>query len=243
MSGTQPSASSQGVRLYDGEGELLMSSEQMSDRVTLLPAERPKLDKIEARIRILWGQDMLGDLVTGRYRAMVCGVNDADNSHGIISQVVELSQTSQWRSKSITSYAKMFHDSVAIHAAEDREPYVLKYDLDSMMILALLKPKGRDHFTVADLERGFQTVVKMLHGRRDRLPVCSVSFLGARSNRLADPKTGEEPSFETVLRTMHEAGFRGDVYPAPQMWQHGDVGVYPSYPFPAGLERMREGGH
>jgi len=242
MSGSQPSAQQEDVHLYDDEGELLMSSEQMSDRVTLLPADRPRLDDIQKRIRILWGQDMLGDLVTGRYRTMVCGVNDMDNSHGIISQVVELSRASQWGTRAVTSYAKMFHDAVSIHAAEDREPYVLKYDLDSMLILALLRPKGREHFTIDDLSRGFKTVTKMLHGRRDRHPVCSVSFLGARSNRLVDPKTGKEPSFETVLRTMFEAGYWGDVYPAPQMWQHGDVGVYPSFPFPEGLQRMREGG-
>ena len=40
---------------------------------------------------------------------------------------------------------------------------------------------------------------------------------------------------------MYEAGYRGDVYAAPGMWRLGHVGVFPSYPFPAGVERMRAG--
>jgi hypothetical protein len=229
--------------LYDGEGELLMSSEQAGDRVTLLPSPHPVGFQAAERVRILWGQDMLRDLIDGRYRVMVCGVNESDNSHGIISQVVEMVRTSQWTTKTITSYAKVFQDAVSVHAASDREPYILKFDLDSLLILGLLRPRGKDHFTLADLSRGFQTVVKMLDGRIDRRPVCSVSFQGARSNKLLDRDAGDEPSFESILRTMYEAGFRGDIYPAPQMWQYGHVGVYPAYPFPESLERMREGGH
>jgi hypothetical protein len=183
---------------------------------------------------------MLRDLLDGRYRAVVCGVNDADNSHGIIAQLVDLVQTSQWTARGVTSFAKLFQESVSIHAARDREPYVLKYDLDSLLILALLRPKGRDHFTVDDLSRGFSTVVKMLRDRRERLPVASVSFLNARANRLVGPGN-REPSFETVLRTMYQAGFRGDVYPAPAAWRKGGVGVFPAYPFPDGLDRMRQG--
>ncbi len=232
------------VRLYDGETDHLVSAELSPDRVSLLPGSEgvPRADEVAAceRIRILWGQDMLRDVVDGRYRAIVVGVNDADNSHGIIAKLVELIQTSQWTSRSVTSYAKMFQDSVAIHAARDREPFVLKYDLDSLLILGLLRPKGRDHFTLEDLSRGFATVAKMLKDRRDRLPVASVSFLNARANRLAGPD-GREPSFESVLRTMYETGFRGDVYTAPSMWKTGHVGVFPSYPFPAGVGRMREG--
>jgi hypothetical protein len=44
-----------------------------------------------------------------------------------------------------------------------------------------------------------------------------------------------------VLKTMFEAGFRGDIYTAPAMWRFGHVGVFPSYPFPESLERMRGG--
>jgi len=226
-------------RLYDHGGDELMRSEQFPDRISLLPGSAARVNAGE-RIRIPWGQDMLRDVLDGRYRAVVCGVNDEDNAHGIVAQLVSLVTTSQWSAASVTSFARMFHESVSIHARHDREPYVLKYDLDSVMVLALLRPQGKDHFALDDLARGFQTVVKMLQGRRERLPVASVSFLGARSNRLIGPD-GEEPSFETVLRTMYDAGFRGDVYPSPKMWRNADVGVFPRYPFPEGLERMREG--
>lgn len=230
-------------RLYDDEADLLLGSENFPDRVNLLPS-----GPIGAgvgpgafeRIRIMWGQDMLRDVLDGRYRAVVCGVNDGDNSHGIIAQLVDLIHTSQWTARGVTSFARMFHESVSIHAARDREPYVLKYDLDSLLILALLRPHGRDHFTPEDLSRGFATVVKMLRGRKERLPVASVSFLNARANKLQGPD-GQEPSFESVLRAMYNAGFRGDVYPAPGHWRFGHVGVFPSYPFPEGIEQMRKG--
>ncbi|MCB9838293.1 MAG: hypothetical protein H6813_03050 [Phycisphaeraceae bacterium] len=238
----QPSTTRE-VRLYDGEGEDLMTIEQAMDRVTLMP-NTPRSVKPDGRdtIRILWGQHMLHDILENRYRSVVCGVNDSDNSHGIIAQIVDLIDTSQWTSKTVTSYAKMFHDSVTLQAEGDKEPHILKIDLDSVLILAMLRPRGKDHFTLDDLSLGFKTVSKMLRGRRERLPVASVSFLGARSNRLIDAHTGAEPSFETVLRTMFESGYRGDVYPTSKLWGLGNVGVFPSYPFPAGLQRMREGG-
>lgn len=232
-------ASSNPVRLYEGDAESLLSAEHYPDRVSLLPGSGGKLQPGQ-RLRILWGQDMLRDILDGRYRTIVCGVNDVDNSHGIIAQLCELVSTSQWAAKSVTSYAKMFHESVGVHAAHDREPYVLKFDLDSILILALLRPRGRDHFTLDDLSRGFMTVSKMLTERRERLPVAAVSFLNARANRLVDAG-GKEPSFESVLKTMYHAGFRGDVYPAPGLWSIGQIGVFPSYPFPEGLDRMRQG--
>ncbi|MEQ8770731.1 MAG: hypothetical protein RIB60_09525 [Phycisphaerales bacterium] len=229
------------VHLYDEGAEALLQRESFPEHVTLLPASTGRVEP-GSRIRIMWGQDMLRDVLDGRYRAVVCGVNDADNSHGIVAQIVNLVTTSQWSERSVTSYARMFSESVSVHAAHDREPYVLKYDLDGLMVLGLLRPKGRDHFTMSDLARGFQTITKMLAGRVDRRPVCSVSFLGARSNRLlTDDGSGSEPSFEAVLRTMFESGYRGDVYAAPQMWHLGHVGVFPSYPFPEGLDRMRSG--
>ncbi len=226
-------------RLYEEGGDELMSFEQFADRVSLLPGEATPIEPSH-RIRILWGQDMLRDVLDGRYRAIICGVNDEDNSHGIIAQIVNLVTTSQWSVKSVTSYAKVFHDAVSIHAAGDNEPFVLKYDLDSLLVFALLRPKGRSHFTLPDFARGFRTVVKMISGRRERLPIASVSFLGARSNRL-QLEDGSEPSFEAVLSTMYDAGFRGDVYPSPMMWRLGNVGVFPTYPFPEGVSRMREG--
>jgi hypothetical protein len=237
------------IRLYDGEADALLSSDLAPQRVSLLPGvggrvragEGPGLE----RLRILWGQDLLRDLLDGRYRTVVCGVNEQDNSSGIVSQLVDLVPASQWTSESVTSYARMFADSATknsggMTARGDREPYVLKYDLDSLLILGLLRPRGRDHFTLEDLGRGFTTVAKMLRERRDRQPVASVSFLNARANRLLGPD-GREPSFEAVVRTMYQAGFRGDVYTAPEMWSFGHVGVFPTYPFPEGVERMRAG--
>lgn len=225
--------------IYEGGAEALMAREQFPDKVTLLPGEAGRIEP-GRRVRVLWGQDMLRDALDGRYRAIVCGVNDQNNDHGIVAQLVNLITTSQWSQQSVTSYARVFQESVSVHAAQDREPYVLKYDLDSILILGLLRPRGKDHFTLDDLARGFRTIGRMLQGRPDRMPVATVSFLGARSNRLVGPGH-TEPSFETVLGTMYEAGYRGDVYPSPQMWAHGDVGVFPTYPFPEGLERMRAG--
>ena len=89
--------------------------------------------------------------------------------------------------------------------------------------------------------RGFATVSKMLTGRVDRRPTATVSFLGAKSNRLRD-QDRREPSFESVLRTMYDVGFRGDVYPPLTMWQPTPTGVFASYPFPESLDRMRTGG-
>lgn len=240
-----PASAGSPLRLYDGDVEHLLSADLAPERVSLLPSEGAVPHSVSTvstneRIRILWGQDLLRDVLDGRYRALVCGVNDTDNARGIVSQLVHLLHTSQWSTQSVTSYAKMFQESVGIHAARDREPYVLKYDLDSVLVLALLRPRGRDHFTLEDLSRGFATVNTMLRDRRERLPVASVSFLNARANRLQGPD-GREPSFEAVLRTMYTSGFRGDVYTAPAMWKYGHVGVFPTYPFPAGVARMGEG--
>ncbi len=232
-------------RLYDGDGDDLMLADRQSrsERIIMVPHGDPRKAPTDRdRIRILWGQHLLADLSARRYRTMVCGVNDEDNAHGILGQLLEAVPTSQWTVRTATSYAKMFQQSVAIHAADDREPYVLKYDLDDLLILAILRPKGRDHFTLEDITRGFGTVAKMIEGRRDRLPVASVSFLGAKSNRLVGPD-GAEPPFESVLRAMFDAGYRGDVYPSLPMWNVAPTGTFANYPFPESLTRMREGGH
>lgn len=240
MSTIHGSASPRGGRLYDDDGEALMSNVS-ADHVTLLP-DAPRESATAERIRILWGQPMLDDIVAGRYRTVVCGVNAEDNSHGIIAQLATLIPVSQWSAATITAHARMFMDSIVRHGGADLEPYVVKYDLESVEVLAVLRPHGRDHFTMNDLTKGFRQVARMMDGRRERLPVASVSFLGARSNRLIDA-SGEEPSFESVLRAMYEAGYRGDVYPAPQAWKLGHVGVYSGYPFPPSLDEMRRGGH
>ena len=228
--------------LYDDEGDLLLEADKRADRVILLPSGDPRhASRDPDRIRIQWGQHLLADLVAGRYRTAVCAVNDADNTHGIVGELLQLVPTSQWNVKTATAYARMFHESVAVHAPEDREPYVLKFDLDRLLIMAILRPRDQEHFTVDDLSRGFQTVAKMLAGRRERWPVASVSFLGAKSNRLIDADD-REPSFESVLRTMFDAGYRGDVYPSLGMWELAPTGAFASYPFPGSLDVMRSGG-
>jgi len=108
-------------------------------------------------------------------------------------------------------------------------------------VLGLLRPSEHEHLTPADVLTGFRIVSAMLNARPDRLPVASVCFLGARANKLFDDN-GREPSFETVLRIMFGAGYRGDVYPAPWMWESAPRSVFPRYPFPAGFKDMCNGG-
>ena len=227
--------------LYEDEGDLLLEADQRADRVILLPSGDPRRASHERdRIRILWGQHLLADLVAGRYRTAICAVNDVDNTHGMVGELIEKIGCGQWTVKAATTYARKFHESFVLHAPGDYEPYILKYDLDRLLIMALLRPIGHTYFTLRDLARGFQTVTKMLAERRDRLPVASVSFLGAKSNHLIDDD-GRQPSFETVLRTMYEAGYRGDVYPPIEMWELAPTGAFASYPFPESLDSIRSG--
>ena len=237
-----PAATERTIRIYDDEGDALIEADRRSNRVILLPSGDVMAAPTDRdRIRIQWGQHLLADLMADRYRTVICGVNDVDNSRGILGELLELVTTSQWTVRSATSYAKVFHKSVALHAAGDHEPFILKYDLDRLLILGILRPQGRDHFTLEDLSRAFRTVTKMLAGRRERLPVASVSFLGAKSNRLVGPD-GEEPTFESVLRGMFESGYRGDVYPSLAMWELAPTAVFATYPFPESLDVMRTGG-
>ncbi|MCA9291062.1 MAG: hypothetical protein KDA25_08035 [Phycisphaerales bacterium] len=224
-------------RLYDDDGNLLLQADDRADRVIMLPSGDPRHASTDRdRIRIQWGQHLLADLLARRYRTLVCGVNPVNNTHGIVCQLASLLPTSQWNAHSITHHAKVFADS----AAPD-EVLVLKYDMDAVEVIAILRPPGRTHFTLADLDRGFRKVAQMLEGRRDRLPCASVSFLGAKSNRLID-EHDREPSFETSLRTMFNAGYRGDIYPPLRMWELAPTGVFAAYPFPDSLDTMRQGG-
>lgn len=84
----------------------------------------------------------------------------------------------------------------------------------------------------------YQRIMEMLQGNAG--PTASVSFLGARSNRMHDDN-GNEPSLETVLRVMYNAGYIGDVYPPPMMWD-ASAPVFARYPFPASIDQMRHGG-
>ena len=242
-SGVTDSTRTDRPRIYKDDGDRLLKADTYPDRVILLPAGDPEEADIgKGRIRIQWGQHILKDVLSGHYRTVVCGVNDEDNTHGIIGRLLDLVTTSQWTVNSATSYAKEFQSSIALHNQEDREPYILKFDLDSILILGILRPKDRSHFTLRDLGRGFKTISKMLASRHDRLPVASVSFLGAKSNQLLDDD-GREPAFEEILETMFESEFRGDVYPSIGMWELAPTGTFANYPFPEGLEQMRSGGY
>jgi len=221
-------------RIYDGEGDQLLEDLSVGERIVLLPDAKPsrKAD-LSRHLRILWGQHLLDDLVAGRYRSLVCAVNAEDNSHGIISQLSALLPTSQWNEQSITSYARQF--------AKRKTVTVLKYDMDVVEVLALLRPTDRGDLSLEDLSAGFNLVCEMIARKPNRTPTASVCFLGARANRLVD-EHNQEPSFETVLRTMYEAGFAGDVYPALWMWESAPTPVYARYPFPVSIESMRHGG-
>ncbi|MBC8202979.1 MAG: hypothetical protein H8E91_04035 [Planctomycetes bacterium] len=223
-------------RIYDGDGDTLMEADRQSNRLVIMPVGDPRqVETSRKRIRIQWGQFLLNDMLTSRYRTLVCGVNPVDNSHGIISLIAEALPTSQWNNESITKYAKGYA------ALSPDKTLVLKYDMDDVKVFALLRPLNRELFTMEDFRKGFKKVSQMAEGRRDRMPMASVSFLGAKSNRLVD-EHGNEPSFETVLRTMHEAGYRGDVFPSVRMWELAPTGVFATYPFPDSLKVMRSGG-
>lgn len=241
MNATAPAPASSALRLYDDEGDRLLQADERADRIILLPSGDPRKPADPGdggRIRLQWGQHLLADLLARRYRCLVCGVNATDNSRGIIAQLAELVPTSQWNARSITAHAEQFAKSLT---ADD--VLVLKFDLDVLEVLALLRPPARDHFTLDDVSKGFRKVAEMVAGRRDRLPCASVSFLGAKSNRLVGKVDSREPSLESALRAMHGAGFRGDVYPPTALWQVAPTGVFATYPFPGALDTMRQGGH
>jgi hypothetical protein len=221
--------------IYDGSGDDLAEQLGGGNQLILLP-DSPTVqrdaDRTE-RIRILWGQRLIDDLALGRYRALVCAVNAEDNSHGIINLLSQALPTSQWHEPMITEHAKRF--------VQPHTPTIVKYDMDRVEVLGLLRPNEHERLTMADLSAGLRMVVAMLRGRPDRFPIASVCFLGARANKLID-EHGHEPSFERVLSLMYAAGFRGDVYPAPWMWESAPKGVFPRYPFPEGFKQMCEGG-
>ena len=220
--------------IYEGVGEDIVGQLDADHRLVLLPdAPLVQRDPIPIeRIRIMWGQQLIDDLIAGRYRALVCAVNAVDNSHGIITHLAQRLPTSQWNASSITEYAK--------HFVQPHIPTVVKFDMDRVKVFGLLRPREHEHLTIGDLAAGFRMITTMLHGRPDREPVASVCFLGARANQLVDSQ-GNEPSLETVLREMYRAGFRGDVYPAPWMWDCAPR-VFPRYPFPDSFRQMCDGG-
>ncbi len=223
--------------MYDGEGDRLMQDRETDaiDHIVLVPDMMPsKTPDMNPKLRIMWGQHMLEDVLAGRYRSLVCAVNAENNSHGLVTQVASLLPSSQWTERSITHLARQFSQPGGVVR-------VLKYDMDAVEVLAVLKPPDHEHLTLDDLSLGFKIVTEMIHRRTQRQPSTSVSFLGAHSNLLLDDR-GHEPSFEAVLRVMHDAGYVGDVYPSPGMWDMAPTGVYARYPFPPSIDMMREGG-
>ena len=224
-------------RIYDGDGDALMEADRQANRLVIMPSGDPrKATKERDQIRIQWGQFLLSDMMARRYRTLVCSVNPEDNSHGIISTIGEMIPTSQWDNDSITKYANDY---------AQRSPdkvLVLEYDMDEVNVLAVLRPLNRDVFTLEDLRSGFSKIADMVERRWDRIPCASVSFLGAKSKRLVD-ESGNEPTFESVLRTVYDSGYRGDMYPSLRMWEIAPTGVFAPYPLPASLKVMRSGGY
>jgi hypothetical protein len=224
-------------RVYDGDGDALMEhrADGAPDRVVLIPdALSSRVAERTPRIRVMWGQHLLEDLLAGRYRTLVCAVNATDNSHGIITHLANLLPTSQWSAGAIGSYAAQFSNAAG-------PIKVLKFDMDAVEVLAILRPQGRPNLTVTDLSSAFRLIAEMIRRNTARSPSASVSFLDARANVLVDANN-KTPSFETILRTMYEAGFTGDVYPAPSMWKVAPTAVYARYPLPDSLKTLREGG-
>ena len=158
------------TKIYEGDGDRLVEVPVSGQKVTILPSGDPRTAEATRHIRVMWGQHLLDDVVEGHYRTLICGVNDSDNMRGILGEILKLVPTSQWTLSSATSYAKVFRTAVSVHAKEDREPYVLKFDLDRILVLALLRPNGRDHFTLEDIYRGFRTISQMLDGPALLLP-------------------------------------------------------------------------
>ena len=231
-------AHSASIKVYDGDGDLLMRKDRddLGESITLIPDAMPsKVPDRTPRIRIMWGQHLLEDVLLGRYKSIVCAVNGRDNSHGIISQLAALLPTSQWDEKSITTSAAHFSQ------ANGNRPKVLKIDMDMVEVLAVLRPAGSQYLTIDHLSHAFKIAAEMIAHNPRRLPSASVSFLGARANALVDAR-GNEPTFETVLRTMYDAGYTGDVYPPPALWRVSDVGLFARYPFAGSLDNLRAGG-
>jgi hypothetical protein len=59
-------------QMYDGQGDALMEMEheELADRITIMPDALPSKTPDETpRVRIMWGQHLLEDLLGGRYRS------------------------------------------------------------------------------------------------------------------------------------------------------------------------------
>ncbi len=222
------------LRMYDGDGDALFLESKLADKLVLAP-EGQAIGEADPRprLRLMWGQYLLDDLLAGRYRSLVCAVNSQDNQLGIIGQLATMLPASQWTPESVTAHARQF--------AQRDKVTVLKYDMGLVEVLALLRPAQQEVMTLDDLSHGFDIVAQLLRHHTQWRPTATVSFLEGRANRLVDA-AGKEPSFESVLQTMYEAGYDGDVYPSPAMFEVAPTAVFGRYPYPGSLDQMRTGG-
>jgi hypothetical protein len=117
---------------------------------------------------------------------------------------------------------------------------VLRLDMGLVEVFAMVRPAHKDALTLEDLEQGFRIVTQLLRHHSEWQPTATVSFLEGRANKLVDEE-GVEPSLESVLRTMYGAGYAGDVFPAPAMFEAAPTAFFSRYPFPGSLEQMRNG--
>jgi hypothetical protein len=221
------------VRIYDGEGDALFVEAGLADKMILAPEGKPiSQADTSPRLRLMWGQYLLDDLIAGRYRSLVCEANTIDNSQGLIAQLTDLLPGCQWNLDTVTGHAKQF--------AKRDDVTVLKFDMGLVEVLALVRPAHKDALTLHDLSQGFRVITQLLRHHSEWQPTATVSFLEGRANRVVDAN-GVEPSLESVLRTMYDAGYTGDVFPAPAMFEAAPTAVFSRYPFPDALERMRNG--
>jgi hypothetical protein len=222
------------VRIYDGDGDDLFLGTGLAEKLVLAPDGQPigQADP-RHRLRLMWGQYLLDDLMAGRYRSLVCAANTTDNTKGIIGQLASLLPGCQWTPEAVTAHARQF--------AKRDQVTVLKYDMGLLEVLALLRPSDQEALTLADLSQGVGLVTQLLKHHSQWQPIAAVSFLEGKANRLID-NDGREPSFEKVLETMYEAGYAGDVYPSPAMFEAAPTAVFSRYPFPPSLDQMRSGG-
>ena len=59
-------------RIYDGDDDTLMEADRQSNRLVIMPVGDPRqIETTRTRIRIQWGQFLLNDMLTTRYRTLV----------------------------------------------------------------------------------------------------------------------------------------------------------------------------
>ena len=118
-------------RICDGDQLMQKTDGEAADMIILFPDAMPsEIPDPKRKLRIMWSQHLLEDLLAGRYRSLVCAVNPEDNSHGLISQLAELLPTSQWSEEPITECARQFSSGPAMVK-------VLKFDMDAVEVLAI----------------------------------------------------------------------------------------------------------